>query len=341
MAFNAVSRRELASTMLDMIIDRNVDKNFFSKSFIVTGGAGFLGSWLCEAICHLGGRVVCIDNLSTGLHTNIDGLMQHKNFRLVRQSITEADLSSIKADFVFHMASRPSPDDYFQHPVESLLPNSVGSERLLEYCRKNGVPMAFASTSETYGDAKIIPTPETYWGNVNPVGLRSCYDEGKRYAEALCMAYSRQYKTDVRIFRIFNTYGPRLRADGSYGRALSRFLMQASESKDITIFGDGNQTRSFCFVSDTVRAIMYLAQAAEVRDVINIGNPNEITMNELASIIIKTLGSASSIVHLPPAPDDPRRRCPDITRAQKVLGWSPTIELSEGLKRTIEWNNSE
>jgi UDP-glucuronate decarboxylase len=327
--------------MLKMIIDKNVDRDFFTKSFIVTGGAGFLGSWLCEAICHLGGKVVCIDNLSTGLQSNIDDLVQHKNFTLVRQSITEADLSAINADFVFHLASRPSPDDYFQHPVESLLPNSIGSERLLEYCRKKKVPIAFASTSETYGDARVVPTPETYWGNVNPVGLRSCYDEGKRYAEALFMAYNRQYKTDVRIFRIFNTYGPRLRADGSYGRALSRFLMQASQNKDVTIFGDGKQTRSFCYVSDTVRAMMYLAQAAEIKDVINIGNANEITMNELAGIIIKTLDSKSSIIHLPPAPDDPRRRCPDISRARKILKWSPIVELDEGLKRTIEWNNSK
>ncbi|MEW6604507.1 MAG: NAD-dependent epimerase/dehydratase family protein [Thermoproteota archaeon] len=326
-------------TTLKLILDKGIDKDFFgSRSFIITGGAGFLGSWIAEAICELGGKVICIDDFSTSNKSNLENLIRSKNFRLIKESITSVELSGLKSDFVFHLASRPSPDDYQQNPVESLLPNSTGSHRLLEYCRKKKIPVAFASTSEVYGDAAVIPTPEKYWGNVNPIGLRSCYDEGKRYAEALFMAYARQHKTPVKIFRLFNTYGPRLRSDGTYGRAISRFLMQALENKDITIYGDGKQTRSFCYVTDTIRAIMYYAQSDVVSDIINIGNPSEITINKLAEIIIEATGSRSSLSFLPPAPDDPRRRCPDITKAKELLKWHPQIDLHRGIRMTLEWN---
>jgi len=332
---------ELIEKTLDLIIDKKIENDFFSsRSFIITGGAGFLGSWLSEAICRLGGRVVCIDDFSTGVLANLESLKKYKNFRLIKRNVLSIDLSNIDGDFVFHFASRPSPDDYQLHPVESLIVNSTGSERLLEYCKKKKIPIALASTSEVYGDAAIVPTPESYWGNVNPAGPRSCYDEGKRYAEALFMAYAKQHKVPVKIFRIFNTYGPRLRADGNYGRAISRFLMQASADKPITIFGDGKQTRSFCFVTDIVRAIMRFAQSNIFNEAINIGNPTEMSILALVDIIIKTLGSKSSLLFLDPAPDDPKRRCPDIRKAKELLNWSPDISLQSGLRMTIEWNRA-
>lgn len=334
-------RADLIDKTISLILDDGINTSFFrSKSFLVSGGAGFLGSWISESICKMGGTVYCVDDFSTSPETNVDHLRQHQNFHLISENIITADLSAINCDFVFHLASRPSPEDYQLHPVESLLPNSTGSEKLLSYCKERRIPIALASTSEVYGDAKIIPTPESYWGNVNPVGLRSCYDEGKRYAEALFMAYSRQYGVPVKIFRIFNTYGPRLRADGYYGRAVSRFLMQASSDKDITIFGDGKQTRSFCFVSDTVRGILYFAQSTLVNEVINVGNPEEMTILQLAQVIKEVTNSKSDVVFAPPAPDDPRRRCPDITKANQLLSWSPYIDLRAGIQMTLDWNTS-
>lgn len=328
--------------VLNLIIDPQIDKDFFaSKSFIITGGAGFLGSWLSEAICALGGKVTCIDDFSTSTKNNIDNLSNSSKFQLVKGDVTSVDLSNYDCDFIFHLASRPSPDDYQQRPVESLMPNSAGSHHLLEYSRKRKIPIAFASTSEVYGDAIIVPTSETYWGNVNPVGLRSCYDEGKRYSEALFMAYARQYGVQVKIFRLFNTYGPRLRADGSYGRAVSRFLLQARQNQDITIYGDGNQTRSFCYVTDTIRAIMYFAQSDLVDEVINIGNPFEISIRRLAEIVIELTRSNSKLLFMPPAPDDPRRRCPDIQKANRLLNWFPRVDLNSGLRMMLEWDKDD
>lgn len=332
----------LTQRVLAGILDDNIKRDFFSsKSFIITGGAGFLGSWLSEVLCSLGSKVICIDNLSTSKMDNIKNLNELENFTFINEDITRTDLSSIgRCDFIFHLASRPSPEDYQQNPVESLLPNSVGTERLLQFCRQRNVPIAFASTSEVYGNPNIVPTPESYWGYVNPVGLRSCYDEGKRYAEALLMSYARQHGIPVKIFRIFNTYGPRLRADGTYGRALSRFLLQASKNEDVTIFGSGSQTRSFCYVTDTIRGILYVAQSDITNDVVNIGSPNEITILQLAEMIIETLESKSRIAFLPPAPDDPQRRCPDITKAKNYLGWFPKVDLKSGISMTIEWNKN-
>lgn len=333
---------EKADQVLNRIIDAQIDKQFFaSKSFIITGGAGFLGSWLSEAIYVLGGNVICIDDFSTSTKDNISNLTNSSKFQLVKGDVTSVDLSNYDCDFIFHLASRPSPDDYQQRPVESLLPNSVGSYRLLEYSRERKIPIAFASTSEVYGDAMIVPTSESYWGNVNPVGFRSCYDEGKRYSEALFMAYARQYGVPVKIFRLFNTYGPRLRADGSYGRAVSRFLFQARQNQDITIYGDGDQTRSFCYVTDTIRAIMYFAQSELVNEVINIGNPSEITIRRLAEVVIELTHSNSKLSFLPPSPDDPRRRCPDIQKASRLLKWSPTVDLKAGLQTMLDWETND
>lgn len=328
--------------VLNLILDSQIDREFFaSKSFIITGGAGFLGSWLSEAICALGGRVICVDDFSTSTKDNISAVANNNKFQLVKGDVTSVDFSDYGCDFIFHLASRPSPDDYQQRPIESLLPNSVGSYHLLEYSRKRKIPIAFASTSEVYGDATIIPTSESYWGNVNPIGLRSCYDEGKRYSEALFMAYARQHGVPVKIFRLFNTYGPRLRADGSYGRAVSRFLLQARQNQDLTVYGEGNQTRSFCFVTDTIRAIMYFAQSDLVNEVINIGNPSEITIRRLAEIVIELTQSSSKLSFLPPSPDDPRRRCPDIRKANQLLNWFPQVDLKIGLQMMLDWDTND
>lgn len=337
-----MNKSDLVNRTINLILDQQIKRTFFQgRRFIVTGGAGFLGSWLSEALCRIGSEVFCIDDFSTAVPDNIRYLQKNKHFHLIKTNVISVDLSEIECDSILHLASRPSPDDYQQYPVETLLPNSTGSYKLLEYCREKEVPIAFASTSEVYGDAQLIPTPESYWGYVNPVGLRSCYDEGKRYAEAMYMAYAREYSVRVQIFRIFNTYGPRLRSDGTYGRALSRFISQASAGKDITIYGNGTQTRSFSYVTDTVRAIMYYIQSDVFNDVINIGNPNEITIRKLAEMIIDILGSKSRLQFLPPAPDDPKRRCPDISKANKLLNWHPTVDLETGIKRTVEWNHAE
>jgi len=327
---------------LQLILDANMDAAFFKeKSFLITGGAGFIGSWLSEAICKLEGKVICIDNFSTSLESNVANLVNNKNFQLIKEDVIASDISDLECDFIFHLASRPSPDDYQQKPVESLLPNSAGSYRLLEFSKRKRIPLAFASTSEVYGDAEVIPTPEAYWGNVNPIGLRSCYDEGKRYAEALFMAYARQFRVPVKIFRLFNTYGPRLRADGAYGRAVSRFLSQSKGNQDITIYGSGNQTRSFCYISDTVKAIMYFAQSNLVNEIINIGNPSEVSIRKLAEMVVELTHSSSKLSFLPPSPDDPRRRCPDIQKANQLLNWFPQVDLKAGLQMMLDWDTND
>ena len=311
---------------------------FSERTIFVTGGAGFIGSWLCDFLVSVGARVICIDDLSTGLSKNLAHLTSSSRFKHVKSDVTKALPAIEEGDMIFHLASHPSPDEYQKHPVETLVANSKGTQNMLEVARRRDAVLLFASSSEVYGDARVVPTPETYWGNVNPVGPRSCYDEGKRFGEALCVAYNRTYGVDVRITRIFNTYGPRLRADGFYARALSRFVKQALAGSDLTVYGTGAQTRSFCYITDTLHALMLAASTSQMKaQVVNIGNPQELTILSLAQKIRSIVGSKSEITFHDRPTDDPERRCPDIARSKTLLSWSPRTSLEEGLRRTIQW----
>ena len=311
---------------------------FSECTVLVTGGAGFIGSWLCDFLVSVGARVVCVDDLSTGLSKNLAHLTPSSRFKLVKSDVTRALLAIDECDIIFHLASHPSPDEYQKHPVETLVANSEGTRNMLEVARRSDAVFLFASSSEVYGDARVVPTPETYWGNVNPVGPRSCYDEGKRFGEALCMAYNKAYGVDVRIARIFNSYGPRLRADGFYARALSRFVKQALAGLDLTVYGSGAQTRSFCYITDTLHALLLAASKPQMKaQVVNIGNPQEVTILSLAQKIKSIAGSKSEITFHDRPTDDPERRCPDIARLKTLLSWSPRTSLEEGLRRTIQW----
>lgn len=310
---------------------------FVDKDILVTGGAGFIGSYLCDVFIELGARVTCLDEFSTGLVENIDHLKNRKCFKLVKADISKFE-DEAKYDYVLHFASRASPEDYQLHPVETLLANSLGSFKMLELTRKCDAMILFASSSEVYGDAKDIPTPETYWGNVNPVGIRSSYDEGKRFAEALFMAYHHEYGTNTKIVRIHNTYGPRLRADGYYARVLSRFILQALKGTDLTVYGDGSQTRSFCYITDTVLGILSILTNEKCKgEVINIGSPYETSILNLAKKVKEMVESSSSITFHSLPEDDPKRRCPDVTKAREILGWTPKTSLEDGLRRSIKW----
>jgi len=312
---------------------------FENKTIVITGGCGFLGSWLCSTIINLGGNVLCVDNLSTGTIKYIEELKQLKNFSFIKKNVQDLSVSDLpkNADLVLHFASRASPEDYRMYPIETLESNSIGTKNLLDYSVKNQSLFVFASTSEVYGNPSIVPTPESYYGYVNTMGERSCYDEGKRYAESLIHAYHKIHNLDVRVIRIFNTYGPRLRPDGAYGRALSRFILQSLENKPITIYGDGSQTRSFNYITDTITGIMAIMATKSFNgESVNVGSSNEITILELAKIIKKITKSKSDITFLPPANDDPKRRCPDTSKLQEIE-WKPTVLLEEGLEKTIEW----
>jgi UDP-glucuronate decarboxylase len=285
-----------------------------------------------------GAAVHCLDNLSSGLIENIQHLLSASNLTIERTDVTKPNQALGKYDIVFHFASRASPEDYQQHQIETLAANSMGTQNMLEIARRSDALLVYASSSEVYGDAELIPTPESYWGKVNPIGPRSCYDEGKRYGEALCTAYKRTYNLDTRILRIFNTYGPRIRADAAYARAIPRFITQALRAESMTVFGDGRQTRSFCYITDTAAAIMKVATTSAAKgEVFNIGNPQEIAIVDLAHRIKRITGSSSPVVHKPMPPDDPRRRVPDTEKANRILGWKPTVDLDEGLNRTVSW----
>lgn len=319
-------------------IEGNVDCGFFAgKKVLVTGGAGFIGSWLCDVLVDVGAAVVVVDDFSTGRLKNIDHLVGKPNFRLI-----EADVCGFKSEekfeVILHMAGHASPDEYMAHPIETLRTSAWGTENMAELARKNDAVLLFASTSEVYGDAEVIPTPETYWGKVNPVGSRSCYDEGKRFAEALLMAYAKQYGLDVRVPRIFNSYGPRLREDGLYGRAMSRFISQALTDKPITVYGDGKQTRSFCYVTDTTTGLMLLTANEKARsEVVNVGNAQEVTILELARRIKEITKCKSPVTFHPLPKDDPKRRCPDTGKLEKLVKWKPNVSFEAGLKRTTAW----
>jgi UDP-glucuronate decarboxylase len=331
--------------MIDEIIREDLEKIksavpadvFKEKHVLITGGAGFIGSWLADVLIGFGANVTVVDNFSTGRMKNIDHLTGHKSFRLVKADVCDYN-EDTKIDYVFHMAAHASPDEYMAHPIDTLLTSALGTQKIAELARKNDATLLFASTSECYGDAEVVPTPETYWGKVNPIGPRSCYDEGKRFAEALLMAYSKQYGLDVRVPRIFNSYGPRLREDGLYGRALSRFISQALSGEPITVYGDGKQTRSFCYITDTVTGLLLLTTNRKAKgEVVNLGNSQEISIIELAQLIRKDTNTKSAIEFLPLPKDDPRRRRPDTAKLEGLVGWKPNVPLDYGLKRTIAW----
>jgi len=299
---------------------------------VVTGGAGFLGSHLCEALLAKGMRVICVDNLDTGNLENIEQI-RDGGFVFLNHDVTHHIELDEDVDFVFHLASPASPIDYARLPLHTLKVGSYGTHNALGLAKFKRARFLLASTSEVYGDPQIHPQPESYWGNVNPIGPRGVYDEAKRYAEALTMAYHRQQGVDTSIVRIFNTYGPRMRPFD--GRAVPTFVRQALENKPLTVFGDGSQTRSFCYVDDLVRGLILLAESGE-HEPVNIGNPTEMTLLEMAQTVVKATGCSSEIVFEALPVDDPQVRKPDITRARELLGWEPQIPLEEGLKRLLE-----
>jgi UDP-glucuronate decarboxylase len=304
---------------------------------LVAGGAGFLGSNLCEELLKMGHKVIAVDNFITGSEKNIDHLRKFENFSLVNHDIIE--YRDFKVDGIFNLACPASPPLYQKDPVRTVKTNVIGSTNLLELARKTSSRILQASTSEIYGDPKVSPQTEEYWGNVNPVGLRSCYDEGKRTAETLFMDFHRQYETDIRIARIFNTYGPRMSIYD--GRVVSNFIVQSLTNKDLTIYGDGGQIRSFCYVDDLIIGLIKLFFKENCHHPINIGNPDPITMEDLAVEVIKLTKSKSKISYMPLPSDDPINRIPDISKAIDQLNWRPSINRSEGLKKTIEYFSKE
>jgi len=314
--------------------------SFEGQSVLVTGGAGFLGSWICDVLVKQGTWVICVDNFSSGRKENIQHLMGLENFKLVEHDVSQPIFFDEKIDVVMHLASRASPLEFARFPIQILKANTLGTWVALGIAKHHKARLVYASSSEVYGDPdpKHVPTPETYTGNVNPVGPRSCYDEAKRVGEAFITAYRIQHGLDTRILRIFNTYGPRMRPGDIYGRVVPRFIDQALSGHSLTVFGDGKQTRSFTYVIDMVESILRATCLPEASGgVINLGSGVETRIIDLAKIILKLTGSKSGIRFHPLPMDDPKRRCPDIGRAEKLLGWKPKISLEQGLPRTITW----
>tara|TARA_Y100000310_G_scaffold317308_1_gene370058 strand:+ start:10385 stop:11314 length:930 start_codon:yes stop_codon:yes gene_type:complete len=304
------------------------------KTVLITGGAGFIGSHLCEFLIKKGFKVICIDNFITGNKKNVEHLTGNKNFKLVDHDVSKHIDIDEDIDYVMHFASPASPVDYQKIPIQTLKVGSLGTHNTLGLALAKKAKYVLASTSEVYGDPLVNPQPESYWGNVNPVGPRGCYDEAKRFAEALVMAYHTIHKVDVRIARIFNTYGPRMRKDD--GRVVPNFISQSLSNKPITVYGAGKQTRSFCYISDMVEGV-YKLMISNINDPVNLGNPDEHTINEFAEIIKELANSKSEIVSKKLPVDDPRVRCPDISKAKKELKWYPKVDLKEGLTKTVEW----
>lgn len=301
---------------------------------VVTGGAGFLGSHLCDLLLSRGHKVIAIDNFVTGSVDNIAHLGGNPNFKFIQQDVTEFIFLDVPVNYVWHFASPASPIDYLEIPIQTLKVGSLGTHKALGLAKNKGARFLLASTSEIYGDPLVHPQREDYWGNVNTIGPRGCYDEAKRFAEAMAMAYHREHGVETRIVRIFNTYGPRMRLND--GRVVPAFISQALKNKPITVFGEGRQTRSFCYVSDLIEGIYRLMNSPTCEPV-NIGNPHELTVLEFAKEIVKATGSRSRIVYKPLPQDDPKQRRPDITRAKTILKWEPKVPLAEGLQKTIEY----
>ncbi len=301
---------------------------------VITGGAGFLGSHLCDAMLARGWEVLCLDNLVTGAAVNVAHLQSNPRFRLMQQDVTRYIDVAGSVDAVMHFASPASPDDYLKLPIPTLKVGALGTHNTLGLALAKKSRYLLASTSECYGDPEVSPQPESYWGHVNPIGPRGVYDEAKRFAEAMTMAYHRFHGVDTHIVRIFNTYGPRMRLND--GRALPNFLYQALTGQPITVYGDGSQTRSFCYVSDLVEGILRLLESSE-HEPTNIGNPQEITIKEFAERIRRLTGTKSEIIYKPLPQDDPKQRCPDITKARRILKWEPKVNLEEGLRLTLEY----
>jgi len=301
---------------------------------VVTGGAGLLGSHLCDRLLAEGWDVVCLDSLLTGRLENLAAAIQRERFRFQDFDVTNHIEVDGPVDMIFHFASPASPRDYLQHPIHTMKVGALGTLRALGLAKAKGAGLLLASTSEVYGDPQVSPQPESYWGNVNPVGPRGVYDEAKRFAEALAMAYHRVHGVRAKIARIFNTYGPRLREDD--GRAVPTFISQALNEEPLTVHGDGSQTRSLCYVDDLVEGLWRLA-AADLVGPVNLGNPEEVTITQLAELVLALSASSSTIVHVERPVDDPTIRCPDISLARQKLGWEPAIPLADGLARTIAW----
>jgi UDP-glucuronate decarboxylase len=303
------------------------------KRILVTGGAGFLGSHLCDRLIGAGAEVICLDNFFTGSKSNVAHLLSNPCFEIVRHDLVHPIL--LEVDQIYNFACPASPVHYQYNPVKTVKTNVMGAINMLGLAKRLRARVLQASTSEVYGDPKVHPQTESYWGHVNPVGSRSCYDEGKRVAETLMMDYHRQNGVDIRIVRIFNTYGPRMAVND--GRVVSNFIVQALRNQPITLYGDGSQTRSFCYVSDLIDGVWRMMNTEGLTGPVNLGNPNEFTIRELAELVISLTGSRSGIVHRPLPQDDPVQRQPDITLAREKLGWQPTVELKDGLKPTIEY----
>ncbi|GAB4315319.1 MAG: SDR family oxidoreductase [Promethearchaeota archaeon] len=337
------------------LVTRNLERsgiNFEGLRVLVTGGAGFLGSWVCDVLVRQGADVLCLDNLSSGDSRNVAHLKRNQRFRFVFHDISEPIYFGVhhpkflsipnvgRIDIVMHMASRASPFEFRKFPISILKSNTFGTFNALGIANAHGATFFYSSTSEVYGNPppEHVPTPETYWGHVNPIGPRSCYDESKRAGEAFIMAYSLQYDVTIKVVRIFNTYGPRIRSGREFGRVVPNFIHQALNDEPITIFGDGSQTRSFTYVTDEIEGILRDVWIPEARgEVINVGNDEECTVKELAELVLELTGSNSKIVYEKLPIDDPVRRCPVLDKARRILDWEPTTPLREGLKKTIDW----
>jgi dTDP-glucose 4,6-dehydratase len=305
------------------------------KRALITGGAGFIGSHLCDRLLTDGYEIVCMDNLITGDMRNISQLEDNPRFTFINHDVSKHITVEGELDYILHFACPASPIDYLKLPIQTLKVDSLGTLNTLGLAKAKGAKYIQASTSEVYGDPLVHPQPESYWGNVNPIGPRSVYDEAKRFSEALVMAYHRTHGLDSRIVRIFNTYGPRMRSND--GRVVPAFISQALNGEDLTVFGDGKQTRSFCYIDDEIEGILRLMKA-DYHEPVNIGNPCEFTMLELADLVLELIDSKSGLKPMPLPKDDPQQRCPDITLAKKLLKWQPKVKLKEGLKKTIEYS---
>ncbi|MFH1441356.1 MAG: UDP-glucuronic acid decarboxylase family protein [Candidatus Omnitrophota bacterium] len=307
------------------------------KNIVITGGAGFIGSHLCEKLLNEGFKVICLDNLITGSKANIQHLLKDRNFDFMEYNVTKFIKININISYVLHLASFASPAAYLKFPIQTLKVGSLGTHNALGLARVKKAKFLLASTSEVYGDPLVHPQPEEYWGNVNPIGIRGCYDESKRFSEALTMAYQRVHKIDTKIVRIFNTYGERMSLDD--GRVIPNFIGQVLKGKPFTVYGKGTQTRSFCYISDLIEGIFRLMKS-DMNQPVNLGNPEEFTILELAEMILKITEAKSKIVFKPLPQDDPKQRKPDISKAKKYLKWQPKVKLKDGLMRTICWFKS-